>query len=452
MDSTRPSRSPTARNPIDVSYPLGYALFDRFYDLLGGSPDEFQLRLPAALAGWACIPLTVWALRPLLGSRAAAVAALFVAASPWHLYWSQNARFYTLVQALGLFGGGLILRGIDGKGMRAVLGGAACLAVGALVHPTEALLGAGLVLGPLGLMALGRWPAPAPDRRARLTLLVLLGVALLGGVFWIADVLGAWGELHANSTLRHLTLSLGYLVSPLLGLGAVLGAGLALRGRPMRARILLAVVLVGMGAAFLASLRFRVSAQYVFVYLPWLAGLAAVPFAAAWSPESPESPESPGSSRAPRPPLLAQAYLAVLLVPLAVETVLYFGWRNGDRPYWREAYAYVFDHRDEEDLLLGMQSPVAEYYLAPQSQQLRHWTWIAQYDMFRTYMPAKWSRYGRRAWMVLNMEQLQEWPRDQRAELMRLLDEQATLETSFEVPLTPRDLDVRVYSWRGLGP
>jgi hypothetical protein len=140
-----------------------------------------------------------------------------------------------------------------------------------------------------------------------------------------------------------------------------------------------------------------------------------------------------------------------------VESGLYFGLRRGDRPRWREAYAYVFEHRGTDDLVLGMDAPVAEYYLNPGALRLREWSAVTWLDDWRSRLPLDWRRYGRRTWFVVNAAQLDDWTgqptsRENRSEFERILREECVRVASFEIPLTPRDLDVHVYVTRGPEP
>jgi 4-amino-4-deoxy-L-arabinose transferase-like glycosyltransferase len=59
--------------------------------------SEFLLRLPAACAGTAAVPLLAWLGSRLLGTPAARLAALLLAVSPFHLYYSQEARGYSFL-------------------------------------------------------------------------------------------------------------------------------------------------------------------------------------------------------------------------------------------------------------------------------------------------------------------------------------------------------------------
>lgn len=57
--------------------------------------SEFNARLVPALIGVLTIPALYFPIRQMLGVGVALLASLFLTLNPWHLYWSQNARFYT---------------------------------------------------------------------------------------------------------------------------------------------------------------------------------------------------------------------------------------------------------------------------------------------------------------------------------------------------------------------
>jgi 4-amino-4-deoxy-L-arabinose transferase-like glycosyltransferase len=67
---------------------------------------EFSSRLVPALVGTISVPILYFPTRKISNSPTAMLFALFLAISPWHLYWSQNTRFYTtllLFYTLSLF-------------------------------------------------------------------------------------------------------------------------------------------------------------------------------------------------------------------------------------------------------------------------------------------------------------------------------------------------------------
>ena len=420
--------------------PLGYALFELFYRASPARPDEFQLRLPAAVFGCASILSALWALRPFVGARAATLSALFLAASPWHLYWSQNARFYTLAQTLALLGGGLLLRGLYLDSVRRTLGGLSLLAGAALTHPSSAFLIAPLLAVPWIVRFL-EWLPPVRSRAWGWFAAAGL-LALVLGSGWALRAWTTWEERQGIGSPVHLAKTTGYLLGPLLGAAFLAGAW---RGRGWRESFvpLAATVLACLGAGA-ASFFVRVSAQYVFVLQPWIAAIAGLLFV--------RSPQESGAALRAR-----VALVLFVLVPALGESALYFAARHGDRPRWREAYAYVHEHRAPGDLVLGMDAPVAEYYLDPAATDLRDWRQTTWFDEFRARTPLDWARYDRRVWFVVNRVLFDDWgslplAAENRAEAERILREECELVAEFPVPLTPRDLDVQVYVTRTPAP
>jgi hypothetical protein len=423
--------------------PVGYRVFGWFYALSEGRPGEGWLRAPAAFFGLASIAATFWAFLPFLGARAAALAAFLVAASAWHLYWSQNARFYTLAQTLALLGGGALLRGLfRGSTRRAALGLMA-LALAALTHPSAVFLAGPL----LGVPWIARWLDWVPPEAARSRAWSLLGAAglfvLLLGSGWALRAWLVWEARQGVGSPLHFGKTVGYLVTPTLGLAFLIGAARKLRAPATFTPVL--VTLLAFTGAALASLFVRVSAQYVFVLLPWLAACAALTLV-----------PRPGVPDVLATRVRSGVLTLLVALPGLVESGLYFALRRGDRPRWREAYAYVFEHRAPDDLVFGMDAPVAEYYLAPQARRLRDWTAVTWLDDWRARLPLEWRRYDRRTWFVVNATQLDDWTslqgsREARVEFERLLREECERVASFEVPLTPRDLDVHVYVTREPG-
>jgi mannosyltransferase len=68
--------------------------------------NEWSARLAPAVIGILTIPILYFPTRKIFGSRIALISLLLLAVSSWHLFWSQNARFYTslmLFYTLALF-------------------------------------------------------------------------------------------------------------------------------------------------------------------------------------------------------------------------------------------------------------------------------------------------------------------------------------------------------------
>ena len=75
-------------------HPPLYFLIAHYWYLLGTS--EFMLRFPSAVFGVAAIPVTYLVARRLFGNTAGGISALVIAVSPFHIWYSQEARMYSL--------------------------------------------------------------------------------------------------------------------------------------------------------------------------------------------------------------------------------------------------------------------------------------------------------------------------------------------------------------------
>ncbi len=423
----------------EIGNPLGYRAIALAVRLLGGVPDEFALRFLPAVLGWLAVPLTFWAFRPLSGSRRAAAAALLVAASSWHVYWSQNARFYTMAQSVSLVGAGLLVRGLWGRRRALSALGFVVAAAASSLHPSAGLLLPALALAPF-LVRLARGARPLPDMRAAAALLVLLALVLLVRFDWARTTLANYLRQKPQSSPAHFLLTTGFYVTPLLGAAALAGAILALARRDafhvFAAIVAVLVLAAGLGMSLVA----RISAQYVFVVLPWIALLACVPLAD--SRDGAQADAIPHSALAGG---MRAAWLGLLLLPALATTGLYFTVRQGERPQWREAYEYVWNQRQEGDLVLGMEATVGEYYLNPLATELRHPLHVAWLDSFRAHEPARWAGHARRTWYILNPEQLLDWYPEDAAAMRRFLAEECRLVKCYPLYVESRDLSVWVY-------
>ncbi len=421
------------------SHPLGVGLVALWTRAVGAAwPSEVDLRLLPALAGALSIPLTAWAFRPFAGRRRAALAALLVAASSWHLYWSQNARFYTFALTLSLLGGGLYLRGLWRGRFGPLAAGLLAWALTPGMHLSGLLVPVGLVAGTAVLpwLRVGLPPEAARVRRRLLAgaaLLVLVGAAV-AAPRW-GEYLGKKGIASLGAGVVHFGLTTGWYVTPLLGTAALAGAWVALRRRDPFDALVLAGVVAALAAAALASTVAVVSAQYVFCLLPWIAVLATAPLGAL---------DRPGEGARAAP---AVVYAALLVLPALAGLAMYFGPYAGERPRWRDAYRYVWNERGPDDLVLGANSPVGEYYLNPGHEALRTPRRVVRHDGYTSEIPVEWLRHPRRTWLVVQRERFEAatwWPED-RADTLAMLREQFRMVEAFPLQVGTRDLSVWVY-------
>jgi len=128
----------TVGEAVSAYYPLSYLLMRPA--LVGLGLNEWSARLIPAILGIIAIPLMYVGANAVLGRRVAILSAALLAISPWHLYWSQNARFYSLL--LLLYNASLLLfyLGIEKDRFRLILLSFLFWLLALATHPTAILL------------------------------------------------------------------------------------------------------------------------------------------------------------------------------------------------------------------------------------------------------------------------------------------------------------------------
>lgn len=349
--------------------------------------SHFNARLVPALIGVLTIPILFFPLRRMLGSAAALLGVMLVALSPWHLYWSQNSRFYTammlfyglalfifyfaleedrpLSYLLALFFFGLAM-------LERKIAGFWAIVVGAYV---------------LALYLLPRFGRPAGLNRRNLliagipALLFLVyqvvTVAFLGGEWFFMDFVEAFVGYQHNPV--RVLLSIIYDLGLPLFLLALVGAVFLLRQPGRRAGLYLVISAVLPVAVLVAVSPFTQSfSRYVFVTLPSWVALAAYAVVELFNQVTREGR------------LLALGVLAILLVEPVSQDMLYYQYQNGNRPDWRGAFNLVEQSMAPGDRVISTRVDIGEYYL----EQDVEWT--------QGLDPRQVEAEGRRAWFVID--------------------------------------------------
>jgi len=148
---------------------------------------EWSVRIPAMMFGVAAVPTLYWVARPWLSRIASLGAALLLAVSYHHIFFSQNARGYTAYLFFALLSTGALIRAIQRDDMRywALYVGAVVLGFAALIT-TGFVFAAQILVGVIEII-----------RRRRHQMPVRPLVTRLGIVFTIAGFLTF--QLYATS-------------------------------------------------------------------------------------------------------------------------------------------------------------------------------------------------------------------------------------------------------------
>ncbi len=181
----------------DIHPPVYYALLHLWLPLGEG---EFAVRALSAFAGILAIPFLFQLGRSLYDEQVGLLAALLLAVSPLHVWYSQEARMYALVTLLTL-GGSYWLWQATQRG-RAADWLAYALSMSLALYTHYHAVFVILAVNAFALLRWALWPAPRPSLRrwllaqAAIALLflpwlpVLLDQIATGGGYWIAEAIG----------------------------------------------------------------------------------------------------------------------------------------------------------------------------------------------------------------------------------------------------------------------
>jgi 4-amino-4-deoxy-L-arabinose transferase-like glycosyltransferase len=163
---------------LEYSPPLGYLLWRGWVGAFGES--EIAMRSLAAIFGILFVPAAIAAGRIILSPAAGLWAGAVAATSPLHVYYSQEARAYTLVCLAILLAHGTLWRALARPRAAAWAAFAASAGLALFTHHFAAL-----ALAP-GLWLAWRWPRDAATGRRRLGFLAAAAAAGLPWAGWIA--------------------------------------------------------------------------------------------------------------------------------------------------------------------------------------------------------------------------------------------------------------------------
>jgi mannosyltransferase len=263
VESVRaPLAETVTRFPGDNHHPL-YSVLAHI-SLLAFGEEAWALRLPAALFGVATVPLLYVVGRCVTDRVEAAAAALILTVSYHHIWFSQNARGYTIVLFSVLLSTYALLRWLDERKRSLLVLFAVSTALGAYAHLTTVLVAVGqaaaVATAWLAHDRAGRrpadWTSGAAVFAAAAALTILAYAPMLadvGAVMTSGESSGgavatlAW---TARAVLLGLQVGFGTLAAVALG-GLVIGAGVVsyFRQRPLIALLFILPVAVTVAAA-----------------------------------------------------------------------------------------------------------------------------------------------------------------------------------------------------------
>jgi mannosyltransferase len=400
--------------------------------LLGVMPiSEWSARLVPAAIGILSLPLLYFPIRRLFGVSPALIATLLLALSPWHLYWSQNARFYTLLMLFYALSVLYFYIGFEERRPWYLVLSAVFIVL-AVWERMSAFFAVPVAIVYIGAVQL--WFASEPLRFSPRYIIPALVLPTVG--FGLYDTVGARYLGHASVTevffsrfvaaadqgggVVHLAMAIvARLGVPLLCMGTVGGLYLLTSQWSRKSLFLILtvtvplVLLLGLSTFSLAYERY-----YTFTALPFWAILCGVAINAMFTRLGRQGP------------LFAAGVLALLLVDGASQALLYYQYQNGNRPDYRGAYAVVERRGSDDDIVVTThhQVLIAEHYLGRAVEDA--------YDVD----PNELARRGKSVWFVVEAN-----AGPTPASLLEWLDERARLVDERSLSTPGREVTLQVY-------
>jgi hypothetical protein len=296
----------------------------------------------------------------------ALIALLLLAVAPWHVYWSQNARFYISLFLFYSLASFAFFFGIE-EDRPFLLILSMLLLFLAFLERVFALFFVPVAVIYLLLLALMRFPLPPGYRRKNFMTLLLPGAAY--GIYNIVafmagynppvidSIRGFWGRA-IDDPIRILILVAFNIGIPLIVLAFFGGLDLVLKKSRLALYLMLGATVPPLLLAAANPFMFTVD-RYVFMSLiNWLI-LGAIIIRGSLS------------SFARGSLLLGVGVLAILLADAASDHLMYYQLNNGNRLDWRGAAQWVQEHKQDDDIVYSTRPSLAEYYLTEAVLDLR---------------------------------------------------------------------------------
>jgi len=345
--------------------PTAIGLWANGVDITAARPDEptqwrslgfteWPSRIGSCVVGILTIPVLVWFSRRLLGWRGAILLGLLIAVAPWHIQWSQSARFYALQMLFYSLCLILYFEGTDRGSIRRLLAAYVCLLLAFMSQPPAILIVA--VFAADWLVALIRRHPVRLGWSGWISGIVVVAICM--GLFIYGTTGGRardWERFARSDGHKPLILVMGtaYLLYAPLVAFALTCVWMLWRQRRTRLGWYLLLAIVA-PLACLIGLYFKqyVHTRYAFIVLYPCAALAALGLDEIYEAVRPRVGRLAGWSAA------LFVILALLLVDYA-----YFTGGHAWRERWEPAFAYIEKHNTQHWPVASERQMIAQYYL-----------------------------------------------------------------------------------------
>ena len=380
--------------------------------------NEWNARFIPALVGILTIPVLFFLTAKLFGNGVGLISSALLAVSTWHIYWSQNVRFYALLllfYTLALFSFYMALE--KNRPWLLIL---SLVLLGLAAQ--ERMLA--LVLIPVivsYLLALLILPFERPPGLNFRNLAIYFTPGLVVAIFIAGPFLGnlgAWmtgfGRIN-NNPLWLFSGFIYYVGFPIVCMASFGAVFLLLKKDRAGLFFGLAAIIPLITIMAVSIIQFSANRYFFISLTSWitLASLATHELIR----------QQKGETR-----LLAIGVLVLLIGTSLSEDYLYYRYQNGNRDDWRAAFNFIQEKQLDEDLVFAGEPEVGDYYLGRRTFSIGD------------FEESALKRKNRRAWFVTDMNTQELYPQQ-----MAWIEEHARQVANFDVAVRGRTFEMRVY-------
>jgi mannosyltransferase len=342
--------------PSTLWLPLSVIFTNIFLHMFGVT--EWSSRLASVLLGVLSIPILYFPIRKILGVGTALTFSILLALAPWHLFWSQNARFYSSLMLLYMLAAILFFFAIEHNRPRYFLP----FYILFYFALSERLV-AGFLLPGIFLYIVSLWifrferPQGLNVRNLAIffipfVMMVVFELVryLVNGSSTFTFFISDFGNKQVEDPFR-LFISIIYNIGfPVFALGLVAGIYLFLKKDRLGLFLLISALLPILMLSVMNMFIFTKD-RYVFTTLPFWLLLSAI---AVWELMN----QTKGLGK-----LLALGLLVVLVVNAVGTNVQYYLVNHGGRLDWRTAFQIIKENSQSDDIVVAWWPEFSPFYL-----------------------------------------------------------------------------------------
>ena len=400
------------------------------YDLLGRTPfrllnylmlsnfeiNEWNARIMPAVIGIITIPILYFPIRKIYGKDIALLSLFLLAISPWHIYWSQSARFYTILLLFYTLALLIFYMAIEEDNPVYLIISMVLMGMAIVERFTSGLIV--IVIGLYLIFLLSPYFGRPKGLNIKNLLLLLIpgliSVVLIAPSFF-TSITGFNANWINNNPFWVLAGVVYYIGLPVICIGSVGAAYQVIKKKRVGLLLSLNAILPIVVITIISTFMYTAN-RYMFITLTsWLIlGAVAVK-------ELLENVSGYGK-------LFSLGVVAILILSPLSEDMLYFRYQNGNRDDWKSALNFVKQNKQPGDLVVSANPAIGDYYLGETTISM------AKIDLDSLVNSNK------RIWFVEDFNVDEKWPR-----VHRWIRENATLVGVFDVHLQARVFTLRVY-------